>query len=175
MAGRRPLANHCWLNFTALNAERLRQAKHGLAIEIPPRCRRRNARSGTTVIPFARCLPTTKANYRQAAEFIGSLDSNFGRTSEPQTLWKRQAPRSKLQINTKLQTPRADPTPLPIPRDVAKQSKVILFTKRIGSWDLELLWILDLGVWIFPLRHRLPTSAPCRWQRYRSCNGTRPH
>jgi len=52
-----------------------------------------------------------------------------------------QIPKSKIQTpSSKLQAPNKHQAP---------SSK--LQTARIGSWCLELLWILDLGVWILAL------------------------
>jgi hypothetical protein len=52
---------------------------------------------------------------------------------------KLQAPSSKLQRNTKLQTPTA-----------SGRGWIPLERARFEVWDLELFWSLDLGAWSFP-------------------------
>ena len=59
----------------------------------------------------------------------------------------KKAPSSKHQYpgNIKIQNPKKNQFS---PKEVGKSTRELI--TRVGVWDLEFLWSLDLGVWSFP-------------------------
>src|SRR5690242_18124582 len=86
-----------------------------------------------------------------AGNFLETNQSHETKMPNPKTCSPRKAPNTKLQAPEKFQTsnskhPSSGYDRMPRFEHLAGNAKEM---SPFGVWDLELLWSLDLGTWIF--------------------------